>query len=78
VEAAMNQIGKLLVGIGVLLALVGILMLVAGRIGLPLGRLPGNFAYRSKHVSVYFPLGACILISVVLTLVLYLLSKFRG
>lgn len=74
----MNQVGKLLVGIGLFLALVGVLLLVAGRIGLPLGRLPGDFAWRGKHVSVYIPLGTCILISIVITLVLYLLSRFRG
>jgi hypothetical protein len=74
----MNEIGKFLVGIGLSLAMVGILLLVAGRIGMPLGRLPGDFAYRSKHVSLYFPLGTCILISVLLTAILYLLSKFRG
>jgi Protein of unknown function (DUF2905) len=74
----MNEIGKFLVGIGLSLAMVGILLLVAGRIGMPLGRFPGDFAYRSKHVSLYFPLGTCILISVLLTAILYLLSKFRG
>jgi hypothetical protein len=74
----MNEIGKLLVGVGIVLVLAGVFVLVAGRFGLPLGRLPGDFAFRGKHVSVYFPLGTCILISVVLTLVLYLLSKFRG
>jgi hypothetical protein len=74
----MNEIGRFLVGVGLLLALVGAFVLIAGRIGLPLGRLPGDFAYRSKHVSIYFPLGTCILISVVLTIILYLLSRFRG
>ncbi len=74
----MNEIGKFLVGIGLLLVLGGVIVLVAGRFGLPLGRFPGDFAYRGKHVSAYFPLGTCILISVALTLVLYLLSRFRG
>jgi hypothetical protein len=73
-----NEAGKFLIGIGLLVVLIGVFVLVAGRFGLPLGRLPGDFAFRGKHVSVYFPLGTCILISVVLTLVLYLLSKFRG
>jgi hypothetical protein len=44
---------------------------------LPLGRLPGDFAYTGKNASFYFPLGTCILISVVLTALLYLLSRFR-
>jgi len=74
----MNEIGKFLVEIGLLLVLVGVFALVAARIGLPLGRLPGDIAYRGKHISVYIPLGTCILISVVLTIVLYLLSRFRG
>jgi hypothetical protein len=74
----MNEIGKVLVGLGLLLVFVGVLVLVAARTGLPLGRLPGDFAYRGKHVSIFFPLGTSILISVVLTLALYLLSRFRG
>jgi hypothetical protein len=74
----MNEIGKILVGCGLLLVVVGVLVIIAGRTGLPFGRLPGDFAYRGKHVSIFFPLGTSILISVVLTLVLYLLSKFRG
>jgi hypothetical protein len=74
----MNEIGRFLVGVGLLLVLAGVIALVAGRNGLTLGRLPGDFGYHSKHISVYFPLGTCILISVVLTLVLFLISKFRG
>jgi hypothetical protein len=76
--AAMNEIGKFLVAIGLLLTLAGVVVLVAARTGLPLGRLPGNFAYRGKNVSVFFPLGACIFVSVVLSIFLYLLSRFRG
>ena len=74
----MNDIGKFLVVAGFLLVLAGILVLVAGRFGLNLGRLPGDFAYRGKNISFYFPLGTCILISIVLSLVLYLISRFRG
>ncbi|HUH62990.1 MAG TPA: DUF2905 domain-containing protein [Terracidiphilus sp.] len=73
----MHELGKALIGLGVLIALVGVVLLFAGRIGFPLGRLPGDFAYKGKHVSFYFPLGTCILISVVLTALLYLLSRFR-
>lgn len=73
----MTDIGKVLIGIGLAIAVVGAILLVAGRIGLPLGRLPGDFAYKGKNASVYFPLGTCILISVVLSVVLYLLSRFH-
>ncbi len=73
----MNELGKALIGLGVLIALVGVVLLFAGRVGLPLGRLPGDVAYKGKNVSVYFSLGTCILISVVLSALLYLLSRFR-
>lgn len=73
----MNELGKALLGLGLLLALIGALVLIAGRAGLPLGRLPGDFAYRGRRVSVFFPLGTSLLISVVLSLLFYLISRFR-
>jgi hypothetical protein len=73
----MGELGKALLAIGALLALVGGLLLLAGRTGLPLGRLPGDISYRGKNVSVFFPLGTSILISIVLSVVFYLISRFR-
>lgn len=73
----MVDLGKALLAIGLLLAVAGGLLLLAGRFGLPLGRLPGDVAYRGKHVSFYFPLGTSIVISVVLSLVFWLLSRFH-
>jgi hypothetical protein len=73
----MHELGKALVGLGLLLAAIGALILIAGRFGLPLGRLPGDFAYRGKNVSFYFPLGTSILVSVALSALFYLLSRFR-
>ena len=73
----MAELGKTLLGLGLLLGFVGAILLVAAKMGLPLGRLPGDIAYKGKNVSVYFPLATSILISVVLTVILYLLSRFR-
>lgn len=73
----MNELGKPLLGIGLLLAVLGVLILLASRFGLPLGRLPGDISYKGKNFSFYLPLGTCILISVVLSAMLYLLSRFR-
>ncbi|HEV2280706.1 MAG TPA: DUF2905 domain-containing protein [Acidobacteriaceae bacterium] len=73
----MNQLGKLLLGLGLALVVIGAVLMLAGRVGLPLGRLPGDFVYRGKHTTVYFPLVTCIVISVVLTVILYLISRFR-
>jgi Protein of unknown function (DUF2905) len=73
----MNDLGRLLIGLGLLLLIAGGLLLLLGRSGIPLGRLPGDISYRGKSVSVYFPLGTSILISVLLSVVFYLLSRFR-
>jgi hypothetical protein len=73
----MVEVGKALLGLGLLLAVIGGVLLIAGRFGLPLGRLPGDFSYRGKNVSFFFPLGTSILISVVLSVIFYLISRFR-
>ena len=70
----MSEIGRLLVLFGVLLAAVGLLLTVAGKIPW-LGKLPGDIYYKGDHVTFYFPLVTCALISVVLTLLLYLLRR---
>jgi hypothetical protein len=73
----MNELGKALVGIGILLAVVGATLILAARFGLPLGRLPGDMSWRGKNISIFFPLGTSILVSVVLSAILFLLSRFR-
>ena len=73
----MAEFGKALLGLGILLVIVGAALLLAGRFGLPLGRLPGDISYRGKNVSVFFPLGTSILVSVVLSVIFYLISRFR-
>ena len=73
----MNDLGRLLIGLGIVLLIAGGLLLLLGRTGFPLGRLPGDISYRGKNFSVYFPLGTSILLSVLLSLVFYLLSRFR-
>jgi hypothetical protein len=73
----MNDLGRILIGIGLLLLVCGAVVLLVGKLGLPRGRLPGDITWRGKHTTVYFPLGSSILISVVLSLVFWLLSFLR-
>jgi hypothetical protein len=73
----MAEFGKALLGLGVLLVIVGGGLWLAGRFGVPLGRLPGDISYRGKNVSVFVPLGTSILLSVVLSIIFYLISRFR-
>jgi hypothetical protein len=72
-----TDLGKLLVVIGGLLVVAGLVVILIGRSGLPLGKLPGDILYRGKNTTIYFPLATSILLSVVLSLVLYLVSRFR-
>jgi hypothetical protein len=73
----MNDLGRMLIGLGLVLLVAGGLLLLLGRTGIPLGRLPGDISYRGKNLSVYFPLGTSILVSILLSLVFYFLSRFR-
>jgi len=71
------QLGKLLVAAGVALVALGVVVILGARFQVfRLGRLPGDVAYRGKHVSVYFPIVSCVILSIVLTLIFWLFSLF--
>ena len=74
---AVSDLGKLLMVFGAVLLAVGVLLTFAGRWNLPLGRLPGDIVYRGKNTVFYFPLATSILISIVLSLVLYLIGRLH-
>ena len=70
----MQEIGKALSVIGLLLAAVGFFIWkIGGR--LPLGKLPGDIAIQKENFSFYFPVTTCIIISVVLTLIMWLFRR---
>ncbi len=75
----MSELGKTFLTIGLVLAGLGAAMLLAGRIGLPLGRLPGDLHWRSRsgQTQVYFPLATSLIVSVLLSLVMWLLRGWR-
>jgi len=71
----MRELGKMMIFAGTALAAIGALVWLTGRRGglpLRLGRLPGDIVYQGKHGSFYFPVVTCILVSVALTLILWL------
>jgi Protein of unknown function (DUF2905) len=73
----MIELGKLLLWAGLVLAVSGLALMFFGRANLPLGRLPGDIFYRGKHTTFYFPLATSILLSIVLSLILYLVGRLR-
>jgi multisubunit Na+/H+ antiporter MnhG subunit len=70
---SLEGIAKILVGVGLgVLVLGGILFLVAK---LGLNRLPGDFVYRGRNITVYVPIGLMVLVSLVASLILHFLSR---
>ena len=74
-EFGPQQFGKWLISIGGIIVLMGVLLVALGKVGL--FRLPGDLEFGSKNWKVFIPLGSSILISVILTLILWLISYFR-
>ena len=73
----MVSLARTLIGLGLVLLVLGGVLLIATRAGLPLGRLPGDLSYRGRNVQVFFPLGTSILLSIVLSVLFYVISRFR-
>lgn len=71
------NLGKLIIVLAAILVAVGLLLLLLGRAGLPVGRLPGDIIYRRRNFAFYFPLTTSILLSIVLSLVFYFLSRMH-
>lgn len=72
----MENLARLLMIGGVILFLVGGGVYLASKFGIPLGRLPGDIRFESGNGSFYFPIASSILISVILTIVLNIISRF--
>ena len=73
----MTEIGKVLLWLGAGIVALGLVLILAGKTHLPLGRLPGDILYRGKNTTFYFPLATSILLSVLFSVVLYLVGRFR-
>jgi len=73
----MTDLGKLLIGLGLVLVVAGVLLTLLGRTNLPLGRLPGDIVYRGKNTTFYFPLATSVVVSVVLSILLHVLGRWR-
>ena len=74
---AVTDLGKVLIAGGLILLAAGVVISLLGRTGVPLGRLPGDFLYRGKHTTIYFPLATSVLLSVLLSIVLYVIGRWR-
>jgi hypothetical protein len=72
-----RELGRALLVVAALLALVGAFFYFGGKLPFRLGRLPGDIVRKGEHSTFYFPLTTSILLSVGLTLLLWVVSRFR-
>ena len=72
-----QQLGRLLLFIGAMFVLIGALFYFGQKLPFRLGRLPGDISYRGEHGTFYFPLVSCLVISVVVSLILWLVNHLR-
>lgn len=72
-----RDMGKALLVFGGVLVLVGLLVTFGSRLPFRLGRLPGDIVWQGKNSSFYFPVVTCIVLSVALTMIFWLISLFR-
>ncbi len=72
-----RELGRVLLLLGLVLVAVGALLFFAERLPFRLGRLPGDILYRGEHFTVYLPIATCVVLSIALSLVAWLVSRLR-
>jgi hypothetical protein len=69
------SLGRILIVVGVVLVVLGLLLTIGERLPLRLGRLPGDIYVHGRHTSFYFPIVTCLLLSLVLSLAMWLFRR---
>ncbi len=72
----MGDIAKIIILLGVFLVVIGVILLFIGKVPF-LGKLPGDILIKKEHFTFYFPLTTGIIISILISLILYLIGKLR-
>lgn len=73
----MHDLGRTLIFLGLLLVAAGAVILGLNRLHLPLGRLPGDFNWRGRGWSISFPLATSVIVSILLSLLLWVVGRLR-
>ncbi|MDP6432749.1 MAG: DUF2905 domain-containing protein [Candidatus Scalindua sp.] len=69
-----GDIGKIIIFIGLLLVVIGFVWMVGNKLPF-IGKLPGDIAIERKNYSFYFPVTTCIIISIILSFILWFFNK---
>jgi hypothetical protein len=73
----LRELGRALLILAALLAAVGATLYFSGRLPFRLGKLPGDIVRRTEHTTLYFPIVTCLVLSLALSFLLWLISHFR-
>lgn len=73
----MNQLGRALIGMGLLLTAIGVVLVLAGKLNIPFGKLPGDITYQRKNLTVFAPFGTMIVVSLVLSIIFNIFSRWK-
>jgi len=73
----LRELGRALLILGGVVAIVGSLLYFGARLPFRLGRLPGDIIHRGEHTTFYFPIVTCLVVSVILSILLWIFSNFR-
>ena len=73
----MGSIGRLLVIAGLVITTVGAFIMFLSKVNIPIGRLPGDIVIHRKNFTFYFPFATSIILSVLLSLLFYVISRFH-
>jgi hypothetical protein len=68
-------IGRALIGLGLIILALGVILTIGEKFPIRLGRLPGDIVIRGKNSAFYFPLATCLLLSVILSVVMWLFRR---
>ena len=72
-----RELGRMLLMLGGLLVVVAAFFYFGGKLPFRLGRLPGDIVHKGDHTTFYFPIVSCIVLRVGLSLLFWLISRFR-
>jgi hypothetical protein len=73
----LRELGRVLLVLGVVLIGAGVLLVFGAKLPFRLGRLPGDVVYQGRNGSFYFPIVTCLLLSLVLTVLFWIINFFR-
>ena len=71
----MLEVGKNIIFIGIVIVIIGIILTFSDKLPFNLGKLPGDIVYKKENFSFYFPITTSIIVSIVLSSLLYLFGK---